>query len=124
MEQFGTKNLGANAYSQLFRSTNGPTDIVPCVIVGSQAATYPLGCAMRNNRSSDGLKIRYTNGDSLTGDHGACILMSKVVTTSASGYETTDGCRDGSVNTALVVDANGAAIDAGFKAALPHVSWD
>ena len=124
MEQLGTKNLGSNAYSQLFRSTNGPTDIVPCVIVGAQAATYPLGAAMRADRSNVGRHVRYQNGDTLTGDHGACILMQKVITLTTSGNMTMDGCRDGSVNTDMVVDANGAAIDAGFKAILPHVSWD
>jgi hypothetical protein len=118
-EQIGGKLVGSTTTKQLFKSAVGPNDVVACVIVGNSAATYPMGAAMRDG--ANGLKVRYTNSGSLT---GACILMQDVTTTVGGGNVTADACRDGSVDKTMVVDANGALVDSGFKGALPKVTFD
>lgn len=122
-EQIGGKLVGSTTTKQLFKSAVGPNDVVACVIVGNAAATYPMGAAMIINQAANGMRKRYTNGGTLTGG-GACILMQDVTTTSGGGNVTADACRDGNVDTSMVVDANGALVDAAFKAALPKVMFD
>lgn len=122
-EQIGTKLQGSTTSKELFKSAIGPNDVIACVIVGNSAATYPMGAAMIDSATS-GLKKRYTNADSLTGDVNPCVLMQAVTTTVGGGNVTADAARDGSVDTALVVDATGALVDAGFKAALPKMTFD
>jgi len=122
-EQIGTKLQGSTTSKELFKSAIGPNDVIACVIVGNAAATYPMGAAMIDSATA-GLKKRYTNADSLTGDVNPCVLMQDVTTTVGGGNVTADAARDGNVDTALVVDANGALVDAGFKAALPKMNFD
>lgn len=124
-EQLGTKLYGSTTSKQLFKSAIGPNDIIACVISGNQAATYLMGYAMMNNSAMPGIKKRYTNGTSITGvNGGVCILMQDVTTTVGGGNVTADACRDGSVDSTMVLDANGVAVDATFKAALPKVMFD
>lgn len=119
-EDLGTKLVGSTTYKKLFRSINGPEDIVPCTVPGGVAATFPMGAAMIDGDAA-GQKKRYTNGGAVT---GACILMRDVTTTVAGGNVTTDACRDGSVDTSMVVNMTGGPVDAGFKSALPKVMFD
>lgn len=121
-EQIGTKLQGSTTSKELFKTAIGPNDVIACNIVGNAAATYPMGAAMINSATS-GFKKRYTNSESLTGG-GACILMQDVTTTVGGGNVTADACRDGSVDSSKVVDANGVAVDAAFKALLPKVTFD
>jgi hypothetical protein len=123
-EQIGTKLYGSTTSKQLFKTAIGPNDIIACVISGGQVQTIPMGAAMRNS-GMPGIKKRYTNGESITGANGGtCILMQDVVTTATMGNVTADACRDGSVDSALVLDANGVVVDATFKASLPKVTFD
>lgn len=194
-EQIGTKLVGSTTFSQLFKSSLGPNDVIACVVVGDNAATYPLGAAMVNS-TTGGLKRRYTNAASVnneavgTGDgstttfdlaqsnviassfkaygsanqvfkgtisagtgaggvdqvvfdiapasgaikadydyhttplNGPCVLMKAITTTNPGPKVTEDGARDGSVDTALVLDSAGAAVDSYFKAALPKMVFD
>lgn len=119
-EQLGTKLVGSTTYKKLFRSSLGPDDIVPCVIEDDAAKAWLMGYAMIDDAST-GFKKRYTNGGAIT---GACILMEDVTVTLAGGNVTANACRDGSVDSSMVLDLSGAAADATFKAALPKVSWD
>lgn len=119
-DQLGTKLEGSTTYKKLFRSSLGPNDVVPCVIEDDAAKSWLMGYAMIDDAST-GFKKRYTNGGATT---GACILMEDVTVTSGGGNYTANACRDGSVDTSLVLDISGSAVDATFKAALPKVSWD
>lgn len=195
-EQLGTKLMGSTTIKNLFKNTMGPDDIVPAVVVGNSAATYPMGAAMIDSATS-GLKARYTNalninneavgtGDGTTatfslahanvilstlkpflvasgallkftlsvgtgaagvdqivfdippanaavfqadysyhnavaGIAGACVLMRAVTTTVGGGNVTADACMDGAVDTSMIVDSAGVAVDAYFKAALPDM---
>ena len=120
MNQLGTELVGSTTYKKLFRSTLGPEDIVPCVVPGGVAASFLMGYAMIDDAST-GHKKRYTNGGATT---GACILMQDLTSTVAGGNQTGNACRDGSVDSSMVIDISGSAVDATFKAALPKVSFD
>ena len=197
MEQIGTKLVGSTTYKKLFKNSLGPNSIVPCILPGGSAVTYPMGAAMRNSATA-GQKARYTNAiaindeavgtgngttttfdlaqanviaaslkgysagnqknvsisvgtgaggvdqivfavapantEAIKADYsyygnavgavGACILMSDEETTTTSGNMTADGARDGSVDSSMVVDSAGVAVDSYFKAALPNVMFD
>ena len=66
----------------------------------------------------------YVNYSTDTYLGGACVIMKAVTTTSTSGNETTDAARDGSVDSTLVLDSAGNAVDAQFKAVLPKMMFD
>lgn len=70
------------------------------------------------------IKADYNYYGNAIGATGACILMSDEATTVAGGNITADAARDGSVDSSMVVDSAGNAVDAYFKAALPQVSFD
>lgn len=70
------------------------------------------------------IKADYDYYGNAVGAAGACILMNDAATTVAGGNVTADACRDGSVDSAMVLDSAGAAVDSHFKAALPRVSFD
>lgn len=118
--QLGTKLVGSTTYKKLFRSSLGPDDIVPAVIEDDADKAWLMGYALIHDAST-GFKKRYTNGGATT---GACILMEDVTVTTGNGNYTANACRDGSVDSSMVIDISGAAADAAFKAALPKVSWD
>jgi len=122
-EQLGGKLVGSTTTKQLFKSSLGPNDIVACVIAGNIAATYPMGAAMVIDTSNPGRRVRYVNGNSSTAT-GACVLMQDVTTTVGGGNVTADAARDGNVDSTMVVDANGALVDAGFRALLPKMMFD
>lgn len=58
------------------------------------------------------------------GATGACVNMYDAATIVGGPQVTLDGARDGSVDSLMVLDSAGNAVDKWFKAALPRMSFD
>lgn len=63
MEQVGTSYKGSTTYTNLFKSSLGPTDVIAAVLKGNAAVTYNMGSALIDDPANAGCKKKYTNGD-------------------------------------------------------------